>query len=267
MRTTTRVARSTSTFALLLVSAFGASAADWQSSLTKDPPGKFPPLRPLHAKYHFGWSGITAATAEVSFDENADHHSVVEGSGRTIGFVRALWRYDVTYRSSAEATTLRPISSKQVDTYRGKKIITDLTFNNAGVLRARTESSTPGKPKRFDFPNLYDLQSGLLYLRSQPLKDKSVYRIVVYPATNPYLATVTVTGREKISTHAGSYSAIKLDLHLDRVGKNMQLEPYKKFRRATIWISDDNDRVVLRIEAQVFVGAVFAELQSIQFQR
>jgi hypothetical protein len=105
----------------------------------------------------------------------------------------------------------------------------------------------------------------MLYLRSQPLKDRSVYRVVAYPATNAYLATVTVIGREKASVHAGSYSAIKLDLQLKRIGKQRQLEPHRKFRHATIWVSDDAERLLLRIEAQVFVGTVFAELQSVSF--
>jgi hypothetical protein len=89
---------------------------------------------------------------------------------------------------------------------------------------------------------------------------------VVYPASSAYLATVTVTGREKISVRAGSYNAIKADLQLSKLGKKLELEPHRKFRRATIWISDDADRIILRIEAQVFVGTVFAELQSVHFE-
>jgi hypothetical protein len=43
------------------------------------------------------------------------------------------------------------------------------------------------------------------------------------------------------------------------------LEPHKKFRGATIWVSDDAERLILRIDAQIFVGTVFAELQSVRF--
>jgi hypothetical protein len=106
----------------------------------------------------------------------------------------------------------------------------------------------------------------MLYLRSQPLKDGSVCRVVVYPQTTAYLATVTVSGREKVSVRAGNYNAIKLDLKLSRVGKKLDLEPYKKFRRATLWVSDDPDRVLLRIEASIFVGTIFTELQSLRFE-
>jgi hypothetical protein len=107
--------------------------------------------------------------------------------------------------------------------------------------------------------------SAALYLRSQPLRQGSVYRVAIYAATNAYLATVTVTGREKISVRAGTYNAIKLNLQLKHIGKHLELEPHKKFRRATIWVSDDAERLILRIDAQIFVGTVFAELQSVRF--
>jgi len=245
----------------------GSLAENWEATLSKDPAGNFPELRPLRASYRFGWSGLTAATGDVHFTKPSENKFQLDGTGRTIGFVRALWKLDVSYQAIANPETLRPIEAQQIETYRSKKIVTHLTFANNGVTRARTEGKggADAKTRQFNFPNLFDLLSAMLYLRSQPLKDRSVYRVVAYPATNAYLATVTVVGREKISVHAGSYSAIKLDLQLKRIGKHRQLEPHRKFRRATIWVSDDAERLLLRIEAQVFVGTVFAEVQSVSF--
>jgi hypothetical protein len=242
-------------------------AENWEATLSKDPVGNFPELRSLRASYRFGWSGLTAATGDVHFTKPAENKFQLDGTGRTIGFVRALFKLDVSYQAIAGAETLRPIETRQTESYRSKKIVTHLTFTNNGVTRARTEGkgAAEAKTRQFNFPNLFDLFSAMLYLRSQPLKDRSVYRVVAYPATNAYLATVTVVGREKISVHAGSYSAIKLDLGLKRIGKHRQLEPHRKFRRAMIWVSDDAERLLLRIEAQVFVGTVFAELQSLSF--
>jgi hypothetical protein len=242
-------------------------AENWQASLSKDPAGNFPQLRPLRASYRFGWSGLTAATGDVHFTKPSENKFQLDGTGRTIGLVRALWKLDVNYQAVAIAETLRPIETQQTESYRSKKIVTHLTFTNNGVTRARTEGKDAGeaKTRQFNFPNLFDLFSAMLYVRSQPLRDRSVYRVVAYPATNAYLATVTVIGREKILVHAGGYNAIKLDLQLKRIGKHLQLEPHRKFRRATIWVSDDAERLLLRIEAQVFVGTVFAELQSMRF--
>lgn len=250
----------------ILLSAGGSSgiAAEWQSTLTRTPPA-FSPPRPLRATYVFGWSGFTAATSEVHFTKPSEDRFQLEGAGRTIGLARALWKLDANGRAVADADTLRPVEVKQTEAYRAKKIVTNLRFNNSGVKSERTENAAT-KNFTFDFPGLFDLHSALLYLRGQPLKDGKSYRIVVYPAKNAYLTTVTVAGREKISVRAGKYDAIKLDLKLNRIGKDLELEPYKKFRRASIWISDDNDRILLRIEAQIFVGSVFTELQSVQFE-
>ena len=257
---------------LLLLLSFGSRsvAANWQSTLTKDPPGSFPELRPLRATYRFGWSGLTAATGEVHFTKTSEGRFQLEGTGRTIGFVRALWKLDVNYHALAYAETLRPVETLQTEDYRSKKIATHLTFTNNGVIRARTEGqgdSAGTRTREFSLSNLFDLHSAMLYLRSQPLTDRSTYRVVVYPATSAYLATLTVLGREKISVRPGTYNAIKFDLQLNRIGKNLDLQPHRKFRRATIWVSDDADRMLLRVEAQVFVGTVFAELQSVRFDR
>ena len=253
---------------ILLASWTGSFAADWQATLSKEPAGNFPDLRPLRASYRFGWSGVTAATGDIHFTKPSNDRFQLEGTGRTIGFVRALWKLDVTQRAVANSQTLVPIETQQTESYRSKKIVTHLTFTNGGVTRVRTEgqgNSTETKSKQFVFPNLFDLHSAALYLRSQPLKQGSVYRLPVYPATNAYLAIVKVTGRDRISVRAGTYNAIKLDLQLKRVGKHLELEPHKKFRRAAIWVSDDAERLILRIEAQIFVGTVFAELQSMRF--
>ena len=244
-------------------------AENWEATLSKDPIGNFSELRPGRASYRFGWSGLTAATGDVHFTKPSENKFQLDGTGRTIGFVRALWKLDASYQAIASAETLRPIETQQIENYRSKKIVTHLTFTNNGVTRTRTEGkgAAESKTRQFNFPNLFDLFSAMLYLRSQPLKERAVYRVVAYPATTAYLATVTVLGREKISVHAGSYSAIKLDLRLKRIGKQRQLEPHHKFRSATIWVSDDPERLLLRIEAQIFVGTVFAELQSLSFDK
>jgi Protein of unknown function (DUF3108) len=254
--------------AILLVFCTDTLATDWQATLSKEPAGNFPELRPLHASYRFGWSGVTAATGEVHFTKPANDRFQLDGTGRTIGFVRALWKLDANYRAVANAETLAPIETQQTEKYRSKKIATRVTFTNSGVTRSRTEgegAAAKTTTRDFNLANLFDLHSAALYVRSQPLKERSAYRLAVYPATNAYLATITVVGREKISVHAGTYNAIKLDLQLKRIGKHLELEPHRKFRRATIWVSDDAERIILRIEAQVFVGTVFAELQSVRF--
>jgi Protein of unknown function (DUF3108) len=241
------------------------ASTDWAATLTREPRGNFPDLRPTRASYAFSWAGITAATADVRFSRVDPNTFVLEGRGRTAGLARALWRFDVNYRSLANAQTLRPIESQQNESVRGKRVETRLKFSETGVTRTRLEGNRPSTTRNFPAENLHDLHSVLLYIRSQPLRDRGVYRVAVYPATSAYLATVSVLGREQMQIRAGNYKAIKLDLKLQRIGKKGVLEPHRKFKRATVWVSDDNDRILLRIDAQIFVGTITAELQSVRF--
>jgi hypothetical protein len=239
----------------------------WESTVTTLPRGDFPNPRPLAATFNFGWNGLVAATGEITFNRTGDRLQLL-GEGQTVGLVRALWKFDVRHRALADAATLRPIKMHQLEETRKKTVITDLVFKANGVERIRGDSKTQksAKPKTFSFPGgVFDMHSALLYLRSQPLHEGDVYRLVVYPASSPYLATLTVVDRAGINVAAGAFPAIKFDVQLNKIGKQGELEPHKKFRRASVWISDDSDRMLLRVEASIFVGTVFAELQTIRF--
>jgi hypothetical protein len=188
----------------------------------------------------------------------------LDANAATTGLARALWRLDATHDARANLLTLRPLAVRQKEVYRAQTVRTDLDFDETGVnhFRQTTTDRNPARRKHFDFPNLYDLQTALLYVRSQKLEPGKTYRLVVYPGTTPYLATVTVLGRERIKVSAGTYPAIKMDLRLEKVTGDMTLEPHTKFKRATGWLSDDQDRIPLRLNAQIFIGTVWVELQK-----
>jgi len=252
--------------ALVFLATAPAFSADsnWESTVTSSSPPTFPNPRPMQARYGFGWSGFPCATAEIRLSKGSGRIQLDVGA-RTTGLARALWKFDATHTSSVDAESLRPIAVRQIENDRGTHILTELSFSQTGVVSKVTETPGPEpKVRRFDFPRLFDLQSAMLYLRSQSLQERNVQRIVAYSATAPYLATVTVLGRERVTVPAGTYNAIKFDLQLNRI-KDGQLQPHRKFRRATAWLSDDADRVMLKMEAQVFIGSVVCELQSVDF--
>ena len=259
------IARTGLLAALLWAGPATYAASSWESTLTSSRPPAFPNPRPMRARYGFGWSGFPCATAEIRLSKPGGERLDLEISARTTGLARALWKFDATHNSIVEAESLRPISVRQIENDRGTRRVTDLSFSPTGVISKVTETPGTGtKVRRYDFPRLFDLQSALLYLRSHSLQERSVQRIVVYPATASYLATVTVLGRERVTVPSGTYNAIKFDLQLNRI-KDGELQPHRKFRRATAWLSDDADRLMLKLEAQVFIGSVFCELQSVDF--
>lgn len=253
----------------LLSTAPGLWSATWENSVSPFVRGPFPALKPVRLQYGFGWNGITAASADVRLSKVSEDQLQVEASGSTVGLAKSLWNFEGRHVGVVDERSLRPISVHETEIIRSKKSDTDLNYTPEGVTSRREEqrrASVQSKTRTFKFPNVLSLDSALLFLRSQPLQDNAVERIVVYPAVNAYLTTVTVIGRERITIGTGSYDAIKLDVKLNKIGKKRELLPYKKSKKATVWVSDDPNRLILRIEAQIFVGTVFMELQSQQFE-
>ncbi len=244
----------------------GTARGDWRDEMSSAEPGKFPPLRAVTLDYQCGWSGVPAGEVTAEFSRPVEGQCELKVTAATEGLARALWKLDATHVAKGNVATMRPLEVRQKEVYRGQTVTTDLDFDDAGVerLRQSTNDAKPARRKRYDFPNLYDLQTALLYVRSQALETGSTYRMVVYPGTCAYLATVTVLGRERIKVKAGSYPAIKMDLKLQKVNGQMKLEPHGKFKRATGWLSDDQDRLPLRMNAQIFVGSVWVELVKVR---
>jgi hypothetical protein len=247
---------------MLVVLGAATLRADWRDDLSSPDPGDFPPLRPVALEYQCGWSGLAAGHIEVRLSRPGPDVCQLDATAASSGLARVLWKLDATQQARANALTLKPLSVRQNEIYHTQTVTTDLDFDDTGVdqFRKSTSDKNPPRRKRYDFPDLRDLQTALLYVRSQKLETGQVYRLVVYPATAPYLATVTVLGREKIRVKAGAYPAIKMDLRLEKVTRDMTLAPHGKFKHATAWLSDDQDRLPLRLNAQIFVGTVWVEL-------
>ena len=253
---------------LLLGFRSGILGAEWETTVTPFAPGTFPAPRPVAVKYSFGWNGISAGKGDLRFSQTPDGRFRFDATGGTFGLVRSLWDYDINHVAFSDMQT-RPLHVQESEVVRSKQFTTELTFTPEGVTSVREErqgAEVKSKTRRFKFPNVLSLNSALLYLRTQPLVDGSQHRIVVYPSTSAYLCTITVVGRDRITVPTGAYNAIKLDLQLTKISKKRELKPHKKFRKATVWLSDDADRLVLRIDAKISIGTVFAELQAAEFE-
>jgi hypothetical protein len=112
---------------------------------------------------------------------------------------------------------------------------------------------------------VFDIHTALLFVRSQRMKNGDIYRLVVYPARDAYLAEIEVVGREKLTVTGKEYDTIKCAVRLQGVTKALELEAHKKFKKAFAWVSDDRDRLLLKVQTEVFVGSVWTELQSVKF--
>jgi hypothetical protein len=238
---------------------------EWIKSLTTNKgPGRFNVLPAVHLTYRFGWSGLRAAHADIHFYFPSRNLIRLEVTGGTIGFPRSLFKVDVYHQSTANKATLRPIRFFQEEWYRNETIKTTVNFAETEVtgVREKMPSDHPAKPTVFKFSPVFDLETALLWVRSQPLQIGDTESLVVWASNAPYLATVKVVGKDTLEIQGERKRAIKLDLKLKRVDKSMQLKEHKLFKSGRGWLSDDNQRVPLRIEADIFIGYVFAELET-----
>jgi hypothetical protein len=254
---------------ILIVMLATAAASDWQAELTRKP-GVFAPLRPLKATYDFGWSGFKAGHAEVDFTRTKTGQYQLNVKGASIGAARVLWKMDSNSTSVVKPKVLLPVNVVQTEVYSDETRTTTVVFGPESVARTRETKPADegsGKTKEFKFAPVHDLHSALLFVRSQPLEKGDKVRVVVYPAADAYLAELEVLGRESITVTKNSWPAIKLGLRLQKVNKKLELEPHKKFKKATAWLSDDADRMLLKIECEVMIGKVWMDLATYQFQQ
>jgi hypothetical protein len=244
-----------------------ARRTDWRDEIWKKP-GSFGKLRPAVFHYAFGWSGITAAEADVAVAMSPEGLCVLDFSARTTGLVRAMWKMDARATSACEPGSFRPVKLTQTEIYKKKTVTTVVDFLADGPVQSSTQNPpepVPAAVRRFRFPDVHDLNSAVLFIRSQALAQGDSVKLCVYPGSAPYLATATVTGRERLKVAGRDWDTIKCDLQLSRIEDDFTLAPHRKFKTATAWISDDSDRLLLKISADVQVGSVWAEMQNVGF--
>jgi hypothetical protein len=249
--------------------AYPEESPAWESSLTSNKgPGNFDAPPSMRLAYQFGWSGLPAARADIHLFSPTRTTFQVDASGGTSGFPRVLFSFDVSQHATENKMTLRPIHFSQEEKYRSETVKTDVDFGSDRVtgLREKIPGDHTPKPNIFKFSPVFDMATALLWVRSQPLADGETESIVVWASNAPYLATVTVVGRDNIKVGGHKRDAIKLDLKLSRIDKKMELKEHKLFKGGRGWLSDDDKRIPLRIEADIFIGYVFAELESMQLE-
>ena len=250
----------------------------WLKTLSPLEPGTFPPPRPFEAAYRLTWSDVEAGRAEVRCAPGADGDTIrTTVKTATRGAARLLYKMDGLGVALADRRTLRPVQFDQKEDRGSKRNVAKVVFAPEGATRTLLQTDKDGKPlprpdaakdarpKRFDYPGLVDIHGTLLQLRSQTLAAGEERVYAVMSATSPYLAKVKVVGRGKVKVRAGEYPAIECALSLQKINKRGELENYKSLKQARAWLSDDADRILLKVETQIFIGSVNMELESVKF--
>jgi len=257
---------------LLFLAAFvlplAAVRADWRADAASLSAGPFPPPPgKVDARYIFGWSGLQAAAADVRLECGAGGIWTAAVRGGTTGAARKLWKLDADFTSEVAGQGWRSIYCTLTEKYQRYRVTETSEFRPGGV-RSRRESTREGAspPKWMNFyvKGLRDMAGALLLARSQPLDNGDRLSLAVFPGEWMYLVRIKVLGREKLRWQDRKRDVIRCSVEIDWIDKDYTLKPHKKFHRGTVWVSDDELRMPLRVEVKVFIGSVFAELVEVK---
>ncbi|MCX8028032.1 MAG: DUF3108 domain-containing protein [Thermodesulfovibrionales bacterium] len=105
----------------------------------------------------------------------------------------------------------------------------------------------------------WDVISGFYYLRSMPVFDTSKIYVDVFDSNKFIRVQVIILGREKVETINGEdvdTIKTKIILHTDGL--------FKKVGDIFVWLTDDANRLPIKVETKVPVGKVTAELSKIE---
>ncbi|MDP2167471.1 MAG: DUF3108 domain-containing protein, partial [Thermodesulfovibrionales bacterium] len=119
-----------------------------------------------------------------------------------------------------------------------------------------------GKKNYVDIPSvIFDPLSGFYHLRNMELvPEKSVY-LPVFDRKKVWNIEVQVLGREKIETPIGTFNTVLVKTVL--VKPLMKSEGiFSKKGELFIWLTDDKNKIPVRLKSKVTVGSITAELIS-----
>jgi len=182
-------------------------------------------------------------------------------------WVRKLWNYHADYQGEAGVNGGVPSWFHMDEAVSRGMMFSDALFTPDAVL-ACNRFTTESKPWWYTpLPGVRDLFAAMLFVRSQPLHDGDNLRLTTFPDRNPYLVDLTVSGRDTLKIMGQKIRAIRFTIGIETIetlGPNIGgLAPHRKFRSGRVWMSDDERRLPLKAEVDVFVGSVFAELVKV----
>jgi hypothetical protein len=256
--------------AIVLNSAASAEPT-WKKDLTPATPGTFPRLAPCAIDYQLSWKGmLNAGAMRMEFapkDAKKPGTLVVRSSANSLGAAAVLFPYTSHSWSELDPASLRPKFFQGTETDHKETVTTTNRYFPDRVESTETtkplkKNTSTRKHHTFTASPIFDIFSAMLHIRSQNLATGDQITLLIHPFDNPYLLRVKVLGRE---VHQNR-NTIKLSVGMRKIDrKTLKLKPYKKLKSdATLWLSDDADRIPVEFRAAVFIGDVRATLGHFQ---
>ncbi|MCG1035242.1 DUF3108 domain-containing protein [Polaribacter sargassicola] len=213
-------------------------------------------------RYKMSYSGfLRAGTAVLKIEEKEYQgkkvfHTI--GTGWTSGMIKWFFEVDDRYESYFDKDTIKPyLFKRKIDEGGYKKHrITSFNYqsNNAYI-----QDFTNQKDTTVSFLDVQDMLSSFYYLRNEDvenMKKGDEIAIDMFMDSEIYPFKLRFLGREVIRTKFGKIKTLifRPFVQSGRV--------FKAEESVTLWITDDKNKVPVKIKADLAVGSLRAELES-----
>lgn len=212
-------------------------------------------------RIHYGLVNAGYATLEVK-EATINNKKVfhVIGKGYTTGVSKFFFKVEDLYESYIDKETRNPYQFvRKID--EGGYNKNQQGFFNQAENNILVKDYKHNTEKTFDIPkNTQDILSSFYYLRNYPNIDKintgEFVAIDMFFDDKTTKFRLKFIGRENIRTKFGDVSTMifRPFVQSGRI--------FKEEESLTIWISDDENKLPLRIKANLAVGSIKAELEG-----
>ena len=239
-----------------------------------DDPLPHPALRPFAAGeelvFEFGWNGAPCADFHMSLREEEKDGAlqlVLDYEGHTREQIAWAWSYRISGTTYLDQQTLLPSLSERTSEEKDKRKRVTIEFDRSARIAHVVEERLhkyERKERRIPFRMGLDLLGAIFFARTLEMPMGKPVVLEVLQGKMTYAAEMTPIRREKVQVKAGTFDTLAVELRLRALGgtDEERAEEEAKYQRICIWFSDDERRLPVKLECEVFVGSVYAELIS-----
>ncbi len=210
----------------------------------------------LKYRVHYGWINAGETTFEIDQQRSKVNGSEcyhVVGKGYSTGAFDWFFKVRDTYESYIDENDL--LSRKFLrDVNEG-----GFTFNNRVTFDRENHTSTTLKGS-YDIPvGIHDVLSAVYYFRSFDFNQLSVndtLPVEIFLDDQVYKIMIKYLGKETITTQLGKFKTFKVRPML--ISGNV----FDEDAVMHIWVSDDANKIPIRIESEILVGSIKADLKA-----
>ncbi|MBS9766724.1 MAG: DUF3108 domain-containing protein [Flavobacteriaceae bacterium] len=198
-------------------------------------------------------------TLKISEDPNQKDGFHIKGKGETSGLVRLFFKVDDIYQTYIDKKTVLPYHFKRKINEGGYTKNVEIKFDqekhSATVIDHKKNTTKEFKTVE----GVQDMLSSIYSLRNQDLthltKGDEITQHLFFDNEN-YIFKLRFLGKEFIKTQFGKVKCLKF-MPIVQQGRL-----FKSKESLTIWISDDKNKIPLKIQASLAVGSLRAELNG-----